>query len=277
MKESLYVMQANETKMNPSQLKVVEALSTEDLSSGGYNGPGFFDPALSQPHPDGDLDLAEPGESDRLGHSSDPYQNEASTRPDPHTTDPYASVIVKLLSGEMYEQDKAWADLLEYRIPVSDYFTRIGIEVIIDQREGFAFLRQQPLDDTGRTIGLIKRTPLSYEVTLLLVLLRELLEDYETQDTTSPACFVSHTKIQEELELFFKDQSNKVKLLRQLDRYIRQVIDLGFLKLIETPGSPTTSIKQYEIRRILKAKVTPDVLEDVRRRMESDFAKQEAS
>jgi len=269
MKESLYVMQANETQMNPSQLKVVEALSTEELSAGGFASNSFFSTDAASASDDDMMDAEDT--------QMDPFAAESIPRPDPHATDPYATVIVRLLSGEMYEQDKAWADLLEYRIPVADYFTRIGIEVIIDQREGFAFLRQQPLDDTGRTIGLIKRTPLSYEVTLLLVLLRELLEDYETQDTTSPACFVTHDKIREELELFFKDQSNKVKLLRQLDRYIRQVIDLGFLKLIETPGAvaPNTN-KQYEIRRILKAKVTPDVLEDVRRRMESDFAKQEA-
>lgn len=269
MKESLYVMQANEMQMNPSQLKVVEALSTEDLSSGGFTGPGFFDQQRLQTDLSAEFESSEHDEAEPFSFELE------SSRPDPHATDPYASVIVKLLSGEIYEQDRSWADLVEYRIPVSDYFSRIGIEVIIDQREGFAFLRQQPLDDTGRTIGLIKRTPLSYEVTLLLVLLRELLEDYETQDTTSPACFVTHTKIQEELELFFKDQSNKVKLLRQLDRYIRQVIELGFLKLIEPPtGVADTANKQYEIRRILKAKVTPDVLEDVRRRMEKDFAKQ---
>lgn len=194
----------------------------------------------------------------------------APARPDlsagePVALDPYAQVIVRLLQGEIYEDEKIWGELLEYRIPINEYFGRIGLEVIIDQREGFAFLRQLTLDDSGRTIGLIKRTPLSYEVTLLLVLLRELLENYELQDTTSPACFVSHQKIREELELFFKDTSNKIKLFRKLDHYIRQVMDLGFLKLVQD----TPENRQYEIRRILKAKIGPDVLEDVRRKMES--------
>lgn len=186
----------------------------------------------------------------------------------PVQIDPYAPVIVRLLNGELIESDKLWQDLLEYRVPISQYFARIGIEVIIDQRDGFAFLRQQELDDTGRTIGLIKRTPLSYEVTLLLVLLRELLETYETQDTTNPACFVSHRKIRDELELYFKDQANKIKLLRQLDRYIRQIVELGFLKLVQDNTSPDERI--YEIRRILKARITADVLEEIRRLMERE-------
>ncbi len=186
--------------------------------------------------------------------------------PQEQSVEPYATVIVRLLSSEIYENEKIWESLLEHRIPVMDYFARIGLEVIIDQREGFAFLKQIELDDTGRTVGLVKRTSLSYEVTLLLVLLREVLEDYELQDTTSPACFVSHQKIRDELGLFFRESANKVKLLKQLDRYIRQVMDLGFLKLINDVPQPEDRL--YEIRRILKAKVGGDVLEDIRRTLE---------
>lgn len=186
--------------------------------------------------------------------------------PQEQNVEPYASVIVRLLSSEIYESEKIWESLLEHRLPIMDYFARIGLEVIIDQREGFAFLKQLELDDTGRTIGLVKRTSLSYEVTLLLVLLREILEDYELQDTTSPACFVSHQKIRDELELFFQESANKVKLLKQLDRYIRQVMDMGFLKLIQDVPQPEERL--YEVRRILKAKIGGDVLEDIRRTLE---------
>ena len=184
--------------------------------------------------------------------------------------EPYAQIIARLLNGEIYETDKIWSDVLEYQIPVSDYFGRIGIEVIVDRRDGFAFLRQMELDDQGKTIGLIKRTQLSYEVTLLLVLLREMLENYELQETESPVCSVTHQHIREELELYFTDTSNKLKLLRQLDRYIKQIQELGFLKEIGTVTQPQD--RQYEIRRIIKAKITSDVLEDIRRTMERDAA-----
>lgn len=187
----------------------------------------------------------------------------------PTQLEPYAPVLVRLLNGEIYETDKIWQDLLEYRVAISQYFARIGVDVIIDQRDGFAFLRQQELDDHGRTIGLIKRTPLSYESTLLLVLLRELLETHELQATTSPVCFVTHRKIRDELELYFRDSANKIKLLKQLDRYIKQIVELGFLKLVQ--DSPSPDERLYEIRRILKARITADVLEEIRRAMEREI------
>lgn len=186
----------------------------------------------------------------------------------PEKVEPYAPVIVKLLSGELTEDDRLWNDMLHYRVPVAEYLARIGLEVVIDQKEGFAFLRQVELDEEGRTIGLIKRTPLSYEVTLICVVLREILEDFDMNPSTSPYCHVTHKQIREHIELFFKEKSNQVKLLRQLDRYIKQIVELGFLRVIQEGELIDERI--YEIRRIIKAKITNDVLEDIRYAMEQD-------
>ena len=188
----------------------------------------------------------------------------------PEKVEPYAPVIVKLLGGELTEDDRLWNDLLHYRVPVAEYLARIGIEVVIDPKEGFAFLRQVELDDEGRTIGLIRRNPLSYEVTLICVVLRELLEDFDMNPSSSPYCHVTHKQIREQIELFFKEKSNQVKLLRQLDRYIRQILELGFLRLIQ--DSEQIEERIYEIRRIIKARITNDVLEDIRFAMERHAA-----
>lgn len=184
----------------------------------------------------------------------------------PEKVEPYAPVIVKLLGGELTENDRLWNDLLHYRVPIAEYLARIGLEVVIDQKEGFAFLRQVELDEEGRTIGLIKRTPLSYEVTLICVVLREMLEDFDMNPSDSPYCHVTHKQIREQIELFFKDKSNQVKLLRQLDRYIKQIVELGFLRIVQEGTLLDERI--YEIRRIIKAKITNDVLEDIRYAME---------
>jgi hypothetical protein len=186
----------------------------------------------------------------------------------PEKVEPYAAIIVKLLGGEITEDDRLWNELLHYRVPVGEYLARIGIEVVIDQKEGFAFLRQVELDEDGRTIGLIKRNPLSYEVTLICVVLREMLEDFDMSPATSPYCHVTHKQIREQIELFFKEKSNQVKLLRQLDRYIKQIVELGFLRVIQEGELLDERI--YEIRRIIKAKITNDVLEDIRYAMEQD-------
>ncbi|PIQ27169.1 hypothetical protein COW36_16585 [bacterium (Candidatus Blackallbacteria) CG17_big_fil_post_rev_8_21_14_2_50_48_46] len=186
----------------------------------------------------------------------------------PEKVEPYAPVIVKLLGGELTEDDRLWNDLLHFRAPVSEYLARIGLEVVIDPKEGFAFLRQVELDEEGRTIGLIKRNPLSYEVTLICVVLREMLEDFDMNPSSSPYCHITHKQIREQIELFFKEKSNQVKLLRQLDRYIKQIVELGFLRVIQEGELLDERI--YEIRRIIKAKITNDVLEDIRYAMEQD-------
>lgn len=57
----------------------------------------------------------------------------------PEKVEPYATIIVKLLGGEITEDDRLWNELLHYRVPVGEYLARIGIEVVIDQKEGLLF------------------------------------------------------------------------------------------------------------------------------------------
>ena len=185
----------------------------------------------------------------------------------PENIEPYAPLIVKLLQGGICDDtDKAWNELLLHEVAVSDYFHRIGIELIIDKRDGYAFLRQMELDDDGRTIGLIRRIPLSYEVTLICVLLREWLDEFEVSDTDTRNLYITHTALRERLELFFREKPNQMKLLRELDRYIDDIIKLGFLKIVRKAESSRDET-QYEVRRIIKAKITNDKLEEFRNRL----------
>lgn len=183
------------------------------------------------------------------------------------TTEPYAPVIVRLLQGGIYDDnEKMWNELLLHEMQVREYFGRIGIELIIDKRDGYAFLRQVELDEEGRTIGLIRRMPLSYEVTLICVLLREWLDEFEVSDTDTRNLYVTHKALRERMELFFKEKSNQMKLLKELDRYIDDIIKLGFLKIIRKADGHRDEM-QYEVRRIIKAKITNDKLEEFRSKL----------
>lgn len=187
------------------------------------------------------------------------------------TIEPYAPVIVRLLQGGIYDDnEKVWNELLLHEIQVREYFSHIGIEAIIDKRDGYAFLRQVELDEEGKTIGLIRRMPLSYEVTLICVLLREWLDEFEVSDTDTRNLYVTHKALRERVELFFKEKSNQMKLFRELDRYIDEIVRLGFLKVVrkaETSRDET----QYEVRRIIKAKITNDKLEEFRNKLKNEL------
>lgn len=181
--------------------------------------------------------------------------------------EPYAQVIVKLLQGGIYDDnEKMWNELLLHEMQVREYFDRIAIEVIIAKGDGYAFLRQVELDEEGKTIGLIRRMPLSYEVTLICVLLREWLDEFEVSDTDTRNLYVSHKALRERMELFFKEKSNQMKLFRELDRYIDEIVRLGFLKVIRK-NDASRDETQYEVRRIIKAKITNDKLEEFRNKL----------
>lgn len=181
---------------------------------------------------------------------------------------PFADVVVKLLQGPLYDESKGlWNQMLIHQKQINLYLEQMGLELIVEKNDGYAFLRQIELDESGRTIGLIRRMTLTFEQTLLCVLLREWLDEFETDITDNPSLFITHKDFRDRIEVFFKDQSNKVKLLRELDRYIRDMVKFGFLKPVATENEED-DIQQYEVRRILKSRITSDKLEEFKNKLQ---------
>ena len=179
----------------------------------------------------------------------------------------YAHVVIKLLQDVLYdEESSAWSDLLTFQIPVRDYFAKIGLQLHLDEREGFAFLKQQADDDEQTLPRLVRRVPLSYEVTLLCVLLREMLEDFDMKNVESRKCFVTTQELQEKIEIFLKDSPNKVRLLDRFDKTIQTAVRLGFLKDMGLTN-PESADARYEVRRIIKAKITHEKLAEIRQKL----------
>ncbi|MGE4332502.1 MAG: hypothetical protein AB7E53_05470 [Macellibacteroides sp.] len=46
---------------------------------------------------------------------------------------PYAPVIVKLLQGAVYYEDKLWDELILNQIQIDRFFRQIGIELIMEE------------------------------------------------------------------------------------------------------------------------------------------------
>ena len=186
------------------------------------------------------------------------------------THEPYAHVIVKLLQDTLYdENEKVWNDLLQYQIPITQYFDKIAIDLIVEKEDGYAYLKQIEIDEEKNTIGLVRRTPLKYEPSLICVFLREMLDDFETNNVDQRNLYVTHKHLKETIELFFKEKANKVKLFAKFDSYIDTIVDVGFLKIISKPENSKDETR-YEVRRIIKAKITNDVLENFKKKLEQD-------
>lgn len=178
-------------------------------------------------------------------------------------------VLIALFKGVLY-QDKnpeLWRDLLTYQGAVRDYVAVLGLQVLLDEMEGYAFLRQRPEeaaeeDETCALPRLVQRRQLSYPVSLLCVLLRKKLIE---QDATGgeTRVILSREQIVDMMRVFLPEGSNEAKTVEQIDGHIRKVTDYGFLRLLKGDE------ERFEIRRILKALVDADWLGDLDQKLEA--------
>lgn len=173
-------------------------------------------------------------------------------------------VLVHLFKGPMYQDthEKQWVSLLRLRAQVGDYVGVLGLQVVVDESEGYAFLRSRPTDvDEEQMPRLVVRHSLSFHVSLLLALLRKRLAEFDAT-STEPRLVLSRDQIVEMARVFLAESSNEAKLVDKIDAHINKVAELGFLRRLR--GSDHL----YEVRRILKAFVDGQWLADFDTRLD---------
>ena len=57
---------------------------------------------------------------------------------------PWAPAAVRLLQGIVYHDDAGdtWNEILAGMTPLSDYFAKIGLMLVVNEEDGMAYLRQ---------------------------------------------------------------------------------------------------------------------------------------
>ncbi|MFA5619838.1 MAG: DUF4194 domain-containing protein [Weeksellaceae bacterium] len=171
---------------------------------------------------------------------------------------PYSKAIVRLLKSTVERTSNVWEDVINYQNEIQEYISQIGLELIVKKDDGFAFVKQLE-DSEGKTLGLVTRRQIGFETSIVLVVLRQSLEDFDSNPTQlATEKFITDSEIKEELELFLQEGYNKLKFQKDLEKYIRNAVDLGFLKEISKKDNET----KYQIHRIIKEKITLDILQD---------------
>jgi len=179
---------------------------------------------------------------------------------------PYSKAIVKLLKSPIERKNESlWNDVIHYQIEIQEFIAQIGLELIVKKDEGFAFVKQFE-DSEGATLGLITRRQIGFEATIVLIVLRQSLEEFDSNPVQFQVAekFITNTEIKEEVELFLQEGYNKLKFQKDLDSYINKIVELGYLKEI---SKKETEIK-YQIHRIIKEKVTVDVLQEFKLKLQ---------
>lgn len=184
---------------------------------------------------------------------------------------PYARSAVKLLQGPIFDdQSDLWIEIIRYQIELSQYFEKIALEVVIDKRDGYAYLKQMPIDESGTTLGLVRRMPLSYDLSIVCVLLREWLLEFEAGDLETANLYITPREFRNRIDLFFKEKANEMKFIRELNRHLDECVRMGFLKLVHKTSSSPDEYR-YEVKRILKARITNDELAALKQQLEDEL------
>ena len=178
-----------------------------------------------------------------------------------------SAVLVPLLKAVTYRVDGAahWHALLQLQGRVRDHVAVLGLELMLDEAEGYAFLRSRPESDDPaqqKMPRLIARRPLSFAVSLLLALLRKKLAEFDASGSET-RLILSREQMVDLLRVFMPDGSNQTRLIDQVDTQLNRVVELGFLRRLRGQEH------MFEVQRILKAFVDAQWLSEFDARLDA--------
>ena len=193
-------------------------------------------------------------------------QPEASpSSTDPSGGDALSKIVVMLMKGVLYQETdpELWQHLLNLQARVRDYVAVMGLSLMLDEAEGYAWLQtREPGEDEQPPPRLVARRQLSYPVSLMVALLRRKLAESDAGGG-DPRLILSRDDILEMVRTFLPAGTNEARLVDQIDAHLNKIVDLGFVRRLR--GQPHL----IEIRRILKAFVDAQWLNEFDARLKA--------
>ena len=149
--------------------------------------------------------------------------------------------------------------MLNLQSRVRDYVAVLSLELVLDEAEGYAFLRARAESDdetAPKLPRLVARRPLSFPVSLLLALLRKKLAEFDAsggQEGNGLRLVLGRDEIVELVRVFLPESSNEAKLIDQIEMHLNKIVELGFLRKLKSNAACPGGQVAFEVRRILKA------------------------
>jgi len=170
---------------------------------------------------------------------------------------PHSISLIALLKGIVFEaQKEVWENLIDYEGDVRKYFSAVGLYLHLDKPEGHAFLKQKEFEPGFELPRLIERRQLSFQLTLMCLMLRKFLLENDAAGTSSRA-IIERQEIIERIRPFLSETSDEAKQIEKIETQIKRVIEEGFLRPLENEPD------RYEVRRIIKSFIDADKVEEL--------------
>jgi hypothetical protein len=176
----------------------------------------------------------------------------------------FSRVLIALMKGILSREtdEERWQALIDRQSAVRDHVALLGLELRLDETEGYAWLATRTANDGEPELPrLIARRPLSYPVSLILALMRKKL--VESDASGEGRLILSVDDVLEMIRLFLPETANEAKLADQIDAHLNKIVELGFARRLRGQD------QKIEVRRILNSFVEAQWLVEFDRRLKA--------
>ncbi len=172
----------------------------------------------------------------------------------------FSRICIALLRGVVFRsvQEELWQSMLEQRVKVEDYLAKIGLVLYVDEMDEYAYLRQREEEDLPR---LVPRYPLSYGLSMLLVILRKQLGEYDASNGDSRLIVIKDDLVLK-MKAFFPAMTNEIKFQQDVERYMKRAEEMGFLQKLAAQQD------SYEVRPLIRSFVNARWLQEFDERLQ---------
>ncbi len=187
-----------------------------------------------------------------------------SNRPD------WQYMAVHLLQGPIFdnEQDR-WHRVQATKGELDGYFRQIGLHLIVDPREGYAYLERVSDEEAGDLPRIIRRRQLSLGATIYGFFLRQELDRVLKDDPEVSRVKLSLRQARDLVAEFFPSSNNETADRQTAMRHLGDLAELGFLRKGSDPGEEPV----YELTRLLRAKFNPGAADEIIARIRNHISR----
>lgn len=177
-----------------------------------------------------------------------------------------APAKIALMRGPVYQDDPSWEPMMTHRRDLVRFFAEVGARLLIDTTDGYAYLDQAPEGEPGGDWPkLLYRDRFSYDMTCVLVVLREWLLTQETKTREDRAPLRLEELLGQLRPFSRKKDANVEKEEKRWKEAINKVLALGFLKRWKGEEA-------FIVRPIIRARLSIDHLKALRETLEKHTA-----
>ena len=180
----------------------------------------------------------------------------------------FSKILINLMKGIVYREDDVniWNYLEDNESQVSEHFKIIGLRLIVDKSRGYAYLKQIIFNQEEEQLPrLIRKQPLSRQVSILIVVLRQIVIEKENSGSDD-RIIVSFDDIADKYRAFYPNSNDdEKKFYKDLKSYLKKVIDLDFIRELKSEED------NYEIKPIIVSFVDMDWLNNFKDRLTEEL------